>query len=313
MLTVKACFDLYLRKNANLADSSIAIKSRAVGGFVKFLGDIAAAEVTRDMAEAFRAWLLKDGRGEVSANIYLANLAPIFGWLNAGGYIPTNPFRDIRRYRTGRKVRPLFTKDEIERILTVAGPRWRAIVLLSARHSLRRGEALNVCREDIQGQWLHIQAKKKDKSHWPWTIKNHAEALVRISEPLAQAFAEVLIEVPEAQPYVVVEPKTYRRMMHLQAENSLEWQLRGCPYSNFTRAWRNLLKRATVPMRRYQDLRGSYSMVLKRAGLPLDEIQKLMRHSSLQTTQQHYLKYEPRELAVKSENIFCEFYKSNVR
>ena len=123
----------------------------------------------------------------------------------------------------------------------------------------------------------------------------------------------MLGEVPEAQPYIVVEPSMYRRMMHLQAENSVSWQARGCPYSNFTRAWRKLLKRADVPIRRYQDLRGTYSMILKKAGVPLDDIQKLLRHSSLQTTQQHYLRYEHQELAAKSENIFSEFYKTKVR
>ena len=51
-------------------------------------------------------------------------------------------------------------------------------------------------------------------------------------------------------------------------------------------------------------------MVLKRAGLPLDEIQKLMRHSTLQTTQQFYLRYDGQELAAKSENIFAQFYTS---
>ena len=309
-MSVTAGIDLYLRKHPNLAESSVAIKSRAAGEFVKFQGDIRAEQVTGEMVEDFRTWLLKDERGKVTANIYLANLAPIFGWLNAKGYIKTNPFYGVQKFRAERKVRPIFTREEIERILTVAGARWRAIVLLSVRHSLRRSEALNICREDIQGEWLHIKPKKKDKSHWPWSIKNHAEAMIKISPPLAQAISEVLVDVPMAQPYIVVRPQTYRRMMHLQAENSLHWKLRGCPYSNFNRTWHKLLERASVPMRRYQDLRGSYSMVLKRAGLPLDEIQKLMRHSTLQTTQQFYLRYDGQELAAKSENIFAQFYTS---
>jgi integrase len=312
MLTVSACFDLYVRKNPDLAESSIALKGRAVRTFCDLFGDMPAAQVTREYAEEYRLRLVNDERTKSSANFYLANIGPFFGWLAAGGYVEQNPFDGIRRYTTERKARPIFTPNEVGRILTVADARWKAIVLLAAEHSLRRAEILNVCRQDIQGKWLHIQAKRKTKDGWLWRIKNHAEALLPVSPRLKAALGELYAEIPAGQPYLIVKPKMYRRLLHLQAENSLTHELRNCPYSNFTRDWKKLLKRASVRAGRFHDLRGLYATALFRGGMQLGEVSKMMRHSSVSTTQAFYLRYEHEQLAAKSQDALEKFYGSLV-
>jgi integrase len=309
---ISSLFRRYIERNG-LADSSKAIKGRALRFLIERVGDVPAGQVTREDAEDFRLWLAQGGRGKSSCNIYLSNLLPFFKWCFDERYIETNPFKGIRRYTTERKVRPAFTPVEVQRVVTVADARWRAIVLLSARHSLRRSEILNICRSDIEGKWLHIKAKKKSRDCWQWSIKNHREALILLSEPVLDALTELRPELPAGQPHLLVKPQMYRRLLHLQAENSLTWQLRNCPYGNFSRDFRILLKRASVPHRRFQDLRGLYCQTLLRGGMGIDEVSQLMRHSTVEVTRQFYAKYEPAELAAKSEKIMNQFYASNVR
>lgn len=307
-LSVQACFDLYTRKNPDLAESSVALKERAVRFFCDLFGDMPAGQVTRGHAEDYKFQLVTHDRTKSSANFYLANISPFFAWLLAERHIGRNPFAGIRRYRPERKARLIFTPEEVNRILTVADARWRVIVLLSAEHSLRRAEILNICRDDIQGDWLHIQSKRKTKETWTWVIKNHAEALLPITPRLKVAFSELRRE--PGQLYLIVKPVLCRKLLHLQAENSLNHEYRNCPYLNFTRDWLKLLKRASVTRKRFQDLRGTYATALFRGGMQEGEVCKMMRHSSVDTTHRFYLRYEQQELAEKSQKALNTFYGS---
>ena len=312
-MSVQAAFDLYKRKKSkDLAAGSFILKQKAVKLFCDFAGDVPVADVTEDMAEDFRLWLHNDERGKVSANIYLSNIKPLFAWLAAGRspYVAFNPFADIRRYGTERKVRPIFEPAEINRLLEIADARWKVIVLLGAEHSLRRGEVLNLCRDDIEGRWLRVRAKKKTATTWPWTIKNHAQTLLPISPRLAQALPDLEAIVPAAQPYLVVVPERHRKMMHLQAENSLSPQDGNTPYSNFNRTWKKLQKRASVIRKPFKDLRGTFACALRRGGMGLDEVSKQMRHSNPIVTQESYLRHEPDDLAIKTQEALKQFYGS---
>jgi len=311
--SVNQLFNLYISRS-DLAESSIALKSRAVKLFIRFFGDLPAGQIRREHAEDYKLMLIKGNeRSKSSANFYLANISPFFEWLVSANLLDRNPFRGIRRYVAERKIRPIFTAEEVKRILCLASPRWRVIVRLSVECSLRRSEILNVCRDDLQDKWLHIQGKRKTADTWPWSIKNHAEALVLISESLQKDLNGLKTEIPFKQPYLIVPPKIYRKNMHLQAENSLTFELRGCPYGNFSRDFRRLLRNASVRPKRFQDLRGTYATVLLENGMKLSEVSKVMRHSSMQTTQKFYIRYDQRDLAAKSAKIVEEFYASNVR
>ena len=310
--SVNQLFNLYISRS-DLAESSIALKSRAVGLFVRFFGDLPVAQIGREHAEDYKIMLIKGNeRSKSSANFYLANISPFFEWLVSANLLDRNPFKGIRRYVAERKVRPIFTAEEIKRILCIASSRWRVIVRMAVECSLRRSEILNICRDDLQGKWLHIQGKRKTADTWPWSIKNHAEALVLISDDLQKDLNELKTKIPFKQPYLIVPPKIYRKNLHLQAENSLTFELRNCPYGNFNRDFKQLLRNASVRSKRFQDLRGTFATVLLENGMKLGEVSKIMRHSSMQTTQKFYIRYNQRELAAKSARIVEKFYASNV-
>ena len=113
-----------------------------------------------------------------------------------------------------------------------------------------------------------------------------------------------LIESHPGQPYVCVIPSFYQKLIRLKTEKGrLPWRIKNCPWGNFDRDFKSLLKRANVEPKRFHDLRGTYATQLIRNGCDLKEVQMSMRHININTTAQYYIFVEEQELVVKSAQI----------
>lgn len=317
MLTVKEGFALYLSKRV-MAESSAEIKERALRLFIEAVGDLPVKSVTYAEAEDYKVWLAKT-KTMAAANIYLANLRPFFGWLKARGFIEQDPFASVQRYDVDVRRHEIFEPAEIERIMQVADLRWQAITLLGLC-SLRRSETLNLTIDDLDFEkgFLRISTKSDTDKTWRWEIKNHRQAIVPMPESfelpdgavnLHRILKDLIAELPFGQPYVCIQPDVYKRLLSLNEERKLAWKWRNCPWQNFTRDWLRLLKRAAVRRRRYHDLRGTMPSTMARRGVPLPEIQRLMRHKSIQTTSAYYIQVDEQNLIDKTAEIastFCQ-------
>ena len=310
-LILSEAFRSYV-KNSSLRESSVDIKQRAFGYFLELAGDIPIDKIGYATAEDYRNWLAEHKSRE-TANVYLANLKPFFGWLIKRGYMEQNPFAAIELYKTSEKRPEVFKPDEIERILRVADLRWQVITLLGLC-SLRRGEVLNLTVADLcfEKNYLRIQPKTNTPETWAWEIKNHQQAIV----PLPQKFTfpdmivtphnsirQLISSNPVYQPYVCIQPEIYQQMMVMKTEGRLIWQWRNCPWSNFTRDWRSLLRRAMVRHRNFHSLRATFASAMVNNGLALTDTAKLMRHSSVQTTAKYYIAVDEEKLVNKAAEI----------
>lgn len=314
--SVSSLFQLYLSRS-DLRESSIAVKSRAVGYFVKAFGDMDVDMIRYAHAEDYRNCLAK-GRAKESANIYLKNIKPLFNWMVRCGYITQSPFEGLKEYRVGQKKRKLYTAEEIERIMKVAVLREKVIVLL-ALSSLRRAEVLNLVVSDIDFDkgYILVSPKRATKETWPWEIKDHNQAIVPLPEIIRLPetelnFHTLLIDLIDSleQPYVCLTTRQYEKMMEHQAAGTQNWEMCNSPWRSFSRDFRRLLKRASVAPRRFQDLRGTFATKMLTNGCSLVETQKLLRHSSPNTTARYYYDVEEQELVAKSAAICAECYVS---
>lgn len=314
--SVSSLFKLYLSRS-DLRESSIAVKSRAVGYFVKAFGDMDVSMIRYAHAEDYRNCLTK-GREKESANIYLKNIKPLFNWMVRCGYITQSPFEGLKEYRTGKKKRKLYTAEEIRRMIKVANLRWKVIVLL-ALSSLRRAEVLNLVVSDIDFEkgYILVSPKKATKETWPWEIKDHNQAIVPLPEIIrlpetALNFHTLLIDLIDSleQPYVCLTTKQYKKMMEHKTAGTLNWEMCNSPRRSFSSDFQRLLKRASVKPRRFQDLRGTFATKMLNNGCSLVETQKLLRHSSPETTARYYIEVEKQELVAKSAAICEQCYAS---
>lgn len=301
--SVTSLFGLYLDRSG-LAESSVAIKKRVLKKFVANFGDMDVSNVNFGHVEDFKN-IVKKGRSESSANMDLQNFKPFFSWLVKRGYIRMNPFAGLKLYNVPEKQRPIYTPEEIERILLVGGLRWNAAVLL-ALCSMRRSEVLNLVVRDIDfdnGRIL-VSPKKDTANTWRWDIKDYNQALVPMPELVAKYLIE-LMEPLKEQPYVILKKRHYERMLERKTEGKLTFENRNRPWLNFDRDFQHLLRRAKVEPKRYHDLRATFATNM--AGvLSLTDTQKLMRHSSPTTTAKYYIRIEEQKLVARASKIINE-------
>jgi len=294
------------RNRSHLEESSEEVLNRTVKRFVELHGDIEPDQVRYGHADDFRSWL-KKGRAGSSANTYLAMIGGLFSWLLRRGYIGSDPFDGVKRFKVAEKKFDIFAPDEIRRIIKVADDRWRAIVCLGLC-SMRRAEILNLLVSDIdfESNEIHIKGKKKSETTWTWHIKNHNEALVGIEESVAQMLRKLIDSLTGSrQPYVILRAKYWKRNLVRQTAGTLTHRERNLPWGNFNRKFKELLRRAQVPDKRFHDLRGTFATVNYREGLELIDLQSLMRHSSIK-------REEERKLLKKSARTFKKYYVSYV-
>ena len=116
-------------------------------------------------------------------------------------------------------------------------------------------------------------------------------------------------ELPQGQPYVCLPPNWYQKNIELQKVGKMTFENRICPWGNFNRLFYGLLKRAKVQRKRFHDLRATFATTMAQH-LSLPEVQRLMRHSSPQTTV-GYIRIEERKLVAKTNNLAAKCYASN--
>jgi len=317
--SVSSLFELYLARS-DLAESSVALKRRALKWFVEIFGDLSVESVNYAIAEDYRTILAK-GRSKSAANFYLQNFKPFFAWMLKSGYANQNPFASVSLYQIPEQQRPVYSPVEIARIIAVGGLRWKVAILL-ALCSMRRAEVLNLVVRDIRFDqaYILISPKKETINTWRWDIKDHNQAIVpmpeRIQLPngevnLHNLLIELIEKLPFSQPYVMLKPNHYQKMMHLKANGELNYELRNNPWPGFSRDYRALLRRAKVTHKRYHDLRATFATGMAQY-LTLTETQKLMRHSSPNTTAKYYIRHEQQQLVAKASEIVKKYYVTTV-
>lgn len=293
---------------SDLAESSRVVLERVVRWWIRMHGEVELNRIRYGHVDDFRSWL-KKGRAGTTANTYMSMIGGFFGWLNRRGYIECDPFDGIKRYPEAERQFAVYEIADIDRILKVADLRWRAMVCL-ALSSMRRAEILNLHVSDVDfaANTIHIRPKGKSETTWPWSIKNHNEALVGIDESVAKMLIELSEQLPARQPYIILTEKYWKRNIARQAEGTLTCDLRNCPWGNFTRDFRSLQKRAGIRPKRFHDLRGTFCTERYRDGYDLLELQDLMRHASSETTKRYIEKVDKKLLIEKSSRTFGKYY-----
>lgn len=321
---VGECFTQYL-KCQSLADSSKAIKSRAVKFFIKLHGDMDVVEISFGECEDYKNSLQVTGRGKKrkpgAANTYLRNIKPLFSWMFKRGYIERNPFCELQLFREDSVMLKPYEPQEIERMYSVANLHWKVIIVLGLL-SLRRGEVMNLTVSDIDfgNNCIRIMPKSETDKTWDWQIKNHVQSIVPFPEFIQLAQTQVSVHsllweqitatdnAEKGQPYVCILPKHYRRMMERKAAGELDFVSRGLADRSFSRSFANILKRAAVKPRRFHDLRGTFATNMINNGMKLNETKTLMRHSSVQTTEKYYVHVDKQKLVARSAKLCSNCY-----
>ncbi len=221
-------------------------------------------EITKSDIIAVHHGRVAAGAAKSSANRLVVILRYIFNlarkWKTPG--VGENPTKDIPLFEENNKRERFLTTEETRRLhdamLSSPNRQLRYIVALLILTGARK-------REVLDAQWDQFDLQRQI-----WRIPKTKAGKAR-HVPLSDGALQVLSQVPRKDDsrYVFANPKT------------------GKPYVSIFCSWDTARIQAGLPDVRIHDLRHSFASFLVNNGRSLYEVQKLLGHTQIKTTQRY--------------------------
>ena len=173
-----------------------------------------------------------------------------------------NPCSGVRNYEENNKRERYLTPDEakalIESVQQSENPSLKYIVAMLILTGARKGEVL-------QAQWDQFNFEQR---FWRIPISKSGKAR---HVPINDGLLQLLESIPRVKDH---------NHLFVNAQT-------GKPLGTFFGSWNQARKRAGLPDVRVHDLRHSYASFLINNGRTLYEVQRLLGHSQIKTTQRY--------------------------
>lgn len=222
---------------------------------------------------------VRQGVSVRTLNNELTFLHTVFNLAQRRGYLKANPCDEIGRIcgEKKKKYEPL-NKEQIQRLLQAADSSFQPIVLTFLLTGMRTGELINMEWDDIDfaKNEIHIRFKSN------WQPKDKEARTL----PLHKDLKPVLLEMKEKSnsPYVFGKGD------------------KPCPNKLLIRLKRTC-RRAGVNQITVHNLRDEFASHLVMNGVGIETVSKLLGHSNIQITWNHYIHLAPNRLKEAVERL----------
>jgi len=217
-----------------------------------FFGPMRIPEITRNRVNDYRALRKrqKPNLKDSTLNKDVGVLRHVLYWAEDEKLIPSNPMARIPMARVRRMARPVMSVDDEEKLLAVAPPHLRRVIIAALDTGMRRGELFSQ-------QWEHVDLTRAvltvSKSKTP---EGEGREI-----PLTQRLADILLALPEKEGLVF----TYHGAAVLDLKTS----------------WNATQRRAGLARHyRFHDLRHCFASRLMEAGVIADVRKAVMGHET---------------------------------
>jgi integrase len=226
----------------------------------KHLDEITSDDVIRLMHKG-----IQDGAAPATVNRWIVILRYMYNlvihrWKLPG--VEVDPTAGIGLLKENNCVERYVTEEEMARLYEAvtasASPMLKYIVAFLILTGARRGEVLHATWADIdlaRGDWRISKTKAGEARHIPLN-----EGAIKVLEAVRGL---------SRSEYIFGNPKT------------------GKPYVHIWQAWNTARKKAGLEDVRMHDLRHTFASLLINTGRSLYEVQKLLGHTQIQTTQRY--------------------------
>jgi site-specific recombinase XerD len=254
--------DFLTHGRSNKTANTLEVQSVALRVFLRFVGDVPLHNVGVREIEAFLTWK----RAEVSdytVRFYYIALASAFETAKRWNCIATNPFRLVEKPKTRELQPPHFSKDEFRTLLQTVGERdLRELYLCAVFTGMRLGElaALQWTDVDFVRKVLHV------RNSGSFTTKSKKNRIVPMNEQLWR----VLAVRKEGASCELVFHKSGRQLTKDEVSKTFK---------------RYVYKAGVNVQLHFHSLRHTFATWLVQEGVSLYEVQKLLGHSNISTTQ----------------------------
>lgn len=225
----------------------------------EFLGNRKYSEITTADIMAWLAHLKLSGAKSTSVRNQRSNVSPFFTWLYNNRMIERNPIDPIKPIKVPSEEKRAFTSEEIDTIRSICkNPYERALVETLLSSGLRINELANLKTQDVDFDKLTVHVKNG---------KGGKDRTVFIT--------------PVAKKYIL----QYLSWNKHKSEYVFTTRLDGKYCTNgFGYTMREMSKICGIHIHPHR-FRRTLATDLARKGMPIQEIQKLLGHSKISTTQ----------------------------
>lgn len=269
----QADFVDYLRSECHLAENTVAAYDRDLTRFLTWLGDRRLPELRVSDLAGYPAWLTEQSLAPKSVTRHVASLKVFFRFLQLEGALTDNQAELLGTQKLWQRVPEVLSEKQVDQLLAAprrTDPWWlrdRAILELLYATGARVSELATLkCRD------LHLKER--------YVICHGKGDKQRIVPLGAQALQAVRRYLEEQRPRLAARRET--------ASESLILSPRGAPLRR-ERIWELIKKyaaRVGVPSEiSPHSLRHSFATHLLAGGADLRQVQELLGHASIATTQ----------------------------
>ena len=276
-----------------VAYATLEDQMRALRYFSEHIGsNIQLINITPRHAESFIAKRLGSGLAVSTVNKDINALKAIFNLaIEPRGYLTQecNPFAKIKKRKVSTIEVNYVPPENFNNVLLVAPDLWwKTFLTLAYTSSGRRNELLNLtwANVDFENQAVKFSPKKHSEYVLEWEPKDHEVRVIPIPEKTLQLLADLQAEADEKSPYVFIKSTRLHHILALRSQG--RWNPRKELVNNLLTHLKSLTKRAKVDTFTLHDLRRSCITNWARE-LPIQVVQHLAGHSSMETTRKYYL------------------------
>jgi excisionase family DNA binding protein len=225
-----------------------------------FFGGYTLREVTPMMIERFRAERLAAGNKRSTVNRFLALMKRMYTLAINEGLAKENPVKKVKFFSEADNIKErILNPEEEKRLMAVAPPRLRPILVIALNSGLRFSEIMNLEWKhiDFNGRRLRVERTKSKKVRY-----------VNMNNPLLEELLQLRVSA-NGSPYLFLNPKT------------------GKPFTLVRKSFLTACKKAGIQGLRFHDLRHTFATRLIQKGVDIETVRALLGHYSIVLTQRY--------------------------
>ena len=292
--------DSLIRTGDQIRASTRVETEKAMTDFVRAIGDIDYQRVTFREGEQYRQALLDMGNNPSTVIKKLKCVKHIFQLAVDRGQLEYNPIKRVKAPKAPKKKIEVYSPEECSQMIKAAGGlrcslRWDMLIALALETGMRKSELLNLTWRDVDFEkvCVDVSPKQDTKETWEWNIKDVERRTIPVTEQMLALLVNYQMMRPGGYPYVFIPAKRYDYIQELRHKGKLAPTDRNTLITNFTRTFRQILKKAGIRHREFHDLRSTTITNWLYNGLKEHEVMRLAGHSSFETTHRFYLAVQP--------------------
>ena len=267
VVTLRAFSETYIEGYAKVRNKKRAWERKVVSFKVlnNRMGKLELDAITPARLHDYVQWRKGNGIADATINQDLATVKHMFTYAVDIGVIGSDPVAKFKKMRVEQKETRRYSDAEVQRVLASVRPEYRPIFVFILETGCRREEALSLQHWQVHEESRAVVFSENTKSRKFRQV------------PLTMSAIEAVHVLPPVDgcPFVFYNPKTRDR------------------WADCWKPWKQAREAAALPELRVKDLRRHYAIGLAEDGAVMHDIQQVLGHSSVATTEIHYAHFSP--------------------